>query len=202
MNRNGTLEIVMVTTARVAFVGLWFVALMLIYNGLARHADGLSQAGLFAISIACVKLASGFISDPIDLALMGRVPSLLRAAPAKAFEILRAAFGLRLAAALTVAAAMMIAAPLMLEHRDAQPLMRYVAAAIVGEIVFRATLVVLQASERFRMFTLLEGLVQVGRFVAIAALWGWDLMRVDLVLAAHATASFIAAMIGFLLLPI
>ena len=206
MTRDDALDAVLMTVGRVSFVAVWFVAILLVYRGLGSGADGLAQAGVFALAIACVKVASGCISDPVDLAVMRRVPPLLRDDPARAFGVLRAAIGLRVGVALAVAGALALFAPLLATHvlgrPDTAPLVRLVAAAIVADILFRAVLVVLHAAERFRAFLMLEAMVHLGRFAAILALWAAGMMRVDLVLASYAAAPFAVALAGLsLLLP-
>jgi len=205
MGRPQAVEALLVTAGRIAFVGLWFLAVLMIYAGLGRNAEGLRQAGLFAIAIASVKLASGFLSDPVDLALMRRVPLLLQGSQPAAFAVIRAAFGMRLGAACAIAALLALTAPWVATDVLGQPgaagLVRVTALCIVGDVMFRAVLVVFQASTRFRVFLLIEALLQIGRFGTVAALWWWGSMRVDLVMASYAAASFVAAAAGLALLP-
>lgn len=205
MNRDAAFDALLITAGRIAFVGLWFVAVLLVYRGLGTSPEGLAEAGLFALSIACVKIVSGCLSDPVDLAVMRQIPPLLRAGDPRAFEVLRAAFGLRLGAAFAIAGILALAAPFIAESLLGSPhavgLVRIVAAAILGELAFRSVLVVLQAGERFRSFLLLEALVQVGRFTAIVLLWANGLMRVDLILVCYAAAPFAVAVAGLGLLP-
>ncbi len=205
MTRSAAIEGLFLTLGRIACVGFWFVGVLLVYRGLGTSDQGLEQAGLFAISIACIKMASGFISDPVDLAVMQRVPGLLLARPDRGFDVLRASFGIRMSAALLVAGFFAIAAPLagtfQPKWQSAAPYLQYVAIAIIGDTLIRALMVVMQASQRFRGFLLLEGLVSIIRFVAVVILWLEGAMRVDLVLAFYAGASFAVAVLGIVLLP-
>ena len=203
--KHQAFDALLVTAGRIAFVGLWFLAVLLVYRSLGAGPEGLAQAGLFALGIACVKVVSGCLSDSVDLSVMGRIPPLLRAGDPRAFEVLRAAFGLRFGAALVIAGILALAAPFIAEAFLARPeaagLVRIVAAGILGDTAFRSVLVVLQASERFRSFLLLEALVQIGRFTAVLLLWANDLMRVDLVLACYAAIPFAVALACLTLLP-
>lgn len=205
MSLRAFLPALLVSGGRIAFVALWFVALMLVYGGLARQPDGLAQAGVFALAIACIKVASGFISDPIDLAVMRAVPPRLHGNPVEALDVLRAALGVRLVAVLAIAVPVAVFAPVIATLAVPIPggaaVVRWVALAIVGDTLFRATLVVQQARERFGTFVLLEGLLQVGRTGAIALLWAFDAMRVDWVLLCYASVSLGTAAVGALLLP-
>ncbi len=205
MNRTVAIDALLVVAGRIAFVGLWFVAVLLVYRGLGASAEGLTQAGLFAVAIAFVKVVSGCLSDPIDLAVMRRAPPLLQAGDARGLDVLRAAVGLRLGAALAVAVAMVAGAPLAATHLLHQPqqtgLVLVLAAAVLGDLTMRSVLVVQQAHERFRSFVLLEGLAHVLRFGAIAALWATGTMQVDRVLAAYAAAPFAVVAAGAFVLP-
>lgn len=205
MNRTAAVEALMVTGARIAFVGFWFVAILLIYRGLGHNADGLREAGLFAVAIAIIKMASGIISDPVDLAVMRRVPSLLNDQPARAYEILRAAFAIRLCAALAIIAGIEIFAPSLawraLGNPDVVAFVHYVCIAIFCEMLFRAALVVLQAEERFRTFVVVEGSLSIGRFLAIAAIWASGRMSVDLVLGSYALVALMVAVVVPALMP-
>ncbi len=95
MDRAAARDAALVVGGRIGFVALWFLAVLLVYRGLGSDAAGLSQAGLFAVAIATVKIASGCIVDPGDVALMRRAPELLRRDPEAAYSLFRAAFLLR-----------------------------------------------------------------------------------------------------------
>ena len=203
--KRDAVDALVLMAGRISFVALWFLALLLVYRSLGAEADGLAQAGLFALAIACVKVVSGCLSDPVDLAVMRGVPTLLRTGDPRAFEMLRAAFGLRLGAVAVIAIALTLGAPLIaktfLARPDAVSLVRIVAAAMVGDIAFRSVLVVLQVSERFRSLVLLEAFLQIGRFITILLLWANDLMRVELILACYAAVPFTVTLAGLTMLP-
>ncbi|MBW6396485.1 hypothetical protein KPL78_01440 [Roseomonas sp. HJA6] len=189
---------------RIGFVCLWFIGIMLVYRGLGRDEAGLVQAGLFAVAIACVKIASGFIVDPGDLALMRRVPTLLHEDPAAAYALFRGAFALRMAMAAVVAVALLAFAALAGESTAASiaPLMGWIVVAILADALFRSVMVVLQASERFTALVLLEGMLQIARLVAVLMLWAGAWITVERVLAAYGAITLAAAVTGAaLLLP-
>jgi len=200
MQREAARDAVLVVGGRIGFVALWFLAVLLVYRGLGSDAAGLSQAGLFAVAIATVKIASGCIVDPSDVALMRRAPELLRRDPEAAYRLFRAAFLLRGGGTLAVVATLLILAPVLsrdvLGNPEATALVRYVGAAIIGEMLIRSVMVVLQASERFPALVLLEGLMQVLRFGSIVLLWLLDAIQVEHVLACYAAASFLAVLVG------
>lgn len=205
MNRRIARDAIVVIGGRICFVGLWFIALLMVYRGLGADEAGLAQAGAFTVAIACVKIASGCIIDPGDVALMRRAPTLLGSDRPAAYRLLRTAFAIRLAATLVVAAAMLMVAaglgPAWIGG-DLAPLMGLIAAAILADMLLRSVVVVLQAEERFVPLVLLEGLMQVLRFASILALWATGTLTVGRILACYAAASFIAAVVGGLaLLP-
>jgi O-antigen/teichoic acid export membrane protein len=205
MTGRAARDAALVFGGRVVFVAMWYVALLLVYQGLGQDAAGLAQAGLFAVAIACVKIVAGCIIDPMDVALMRSGPALLRDDAPSAFRLFRAALWLRLTAVL-VAMALMVGASLAYEaHVDGAAglaaLGPYIAAAVFGELLFRSVLVVLQAQERFVAFIMVEGTLQTARAAGILALWFGDAMRLDLILACYAAAPYAAALCGALLVP-
>jgi O-antigen/teichoic acid export membrane protein len=205
MDRGAAVDAVLVTAGRIAFVGLWFVAVLLVYRGLGAGPDGLAQAGLFALAIAVVKVVSGCLSDPIDLAVMRRAPGLLRAGSPLGIDVLRAAFTLRAGAAIAVVALLVAAAPLatlaLPGLGQSLGLVLIVAVAVIGDLTMRSVLLVLQACERFRTLLLLEGLVPMIRFSGIFILWATGSMEITGVLAVYAAAPFASVMAGVLLMP-
>jgi O-antigen/teichoic acid export membrane protein len=195
----------LVFAGRVAFVALWYAALLLVYQGLGQDAAGLAQAGLFAVAIACVKIVAGCIIDPMDVALMRSGPALLRADRPAAFRLFRAALWLRLSAVLGAIVLMVAAARAYEAYFDdtagLAALVPFIAAAVLGEMLFRSVLVVLQAQERFVAFIAVEGALQGARAAGIVALWLAGSMRLDLILACYAAAPYVAALCGALLVP-
>jgi O-antigen/teichoic acid export membrane protein len=193
-------DALLVIGGRIGFVALWFLATLLVYRGLGSDAAGLAQAGLFALAIACIKIASGCLLDPGDVALMQHAPRLMHSDPDAAYHLFRAAFWLRGGGTLAIVVTLLVFAHFfsreVLGHPEAAPLIRYVAVAIVGDILLRSVMVVLQASERFVAFVLLEGLMQVLRFGSILLLWLLGTIEVELVLACYAAASLLAAAVG------
>lgn len=203
--RRMAMDAALMTGGRIGFVALWFVGVALVYRGLGADAGGVAQAGLFAMCIAVIKVVSGCITDPLDLALMRRAPGLLQHEPNAAFRLLRAAFGLRVLCAALVAGILYGFAPglaeFLLHRTEAAPLLGVVAVAILGDMVFRATLIVLQAGERFVAFVALEGALQVMRFAGVLVLWATGTMSVEMAIGAYAAASVVAALGGLVLLP-
>ncbi|WP_428665804.1 lipopolysaccharide biosynthesis protein [Reyranella sp.] len=205
MLRDAARDAMLVVGGRIGFVALWFLATLLIYRGLGSDAAGLSQAGLFAVTIACIKIASGCIVDPGDVALMRHAPGLMRSDPEAAYRLFRSAFWLRGVGTVAVVAVLLVFAPIfsrdVLGHPEATSLIRYVGAAIVGDMLIRSVMVVMQAAERFVAFVLVEGLMQVLRFGSIMLLWLLGAINVELVLACYAAASFAAVLVGVAWLP-
>jgi O-antigen/teichoic acid export membrane protein len=206
MTRRAARDALVVTGGRIAFAGLWFTALLLVYRGLGKDEDSLADAGAFAAALACIRIASGIIVDAGDTALMRRAPGLLRDAPAQGHALVRAAMVLRLAAAVPVAAGVAALAagfgrPLA-GSRSIAALAGWIIAAILADMLFRSVVVVLQAQQRFVALVLLEGALQVARLGAILALLLAGAMTVEGVLAAYAGVALLGALGGAaLLLP-
>jgi len=203
--RRIALDALLMTGGRIGFVALWFVGVALVYRGLGADSGGVAQAGLFAMCIAVIKVVSGCITDPVDLALMRRAPGLLHTDKTAAYRLLHTAFGLRVGCAALIAGALYGFAPeiavKLLHHAEAAGLLGVVAVAIMGDTVFRATLIVLQASERFVAFVALEGALQVMRFGSVLVLWASGTMSVELAIGCYAAAAVAASLGGLLLLP-
>ncbi len=200
--RDGLLVVV----GRIGFVALWFGAVLLVYRGLGEDEAGLAEAGVFAVAMAIIRVASGCIVDSGDVALMRRAPLLLRDDPPAAFRLLWAAFALRLGAVglagggLVVFAA--VAAAGSVPTHSIVPLIGWIVAAILADAIFRSVMVVLQAQERFPTLVLLEGCLQVARLSAILLLWSTDAITVWRVLAAYVGVAFLVGLGGAaLLLP-
>lgn len=198
MTRHAARDGLLVVTGRIAFVALWFIAILLVYRGLGQDEAGLAQAGLFAVAIACVKIASGCIVDPGDLALMRRAPTLLRSDPAAACALFRAAFMLRLAMTAIVATALLAFAALAGGGHAAAlvPLVGWIVLAILADALFRSVMVVLQAGERFTALVLLEGSLQVTRLLVILLLWTGGWITVERVLAAYCASTLLITLAG------
>lgn len=200
MKERATRHGLMVVVGRIGFVGLWFGAVLLVYRGLGQDEAGLVQAGLFAITIAIVKLASGCIVDPGDVALMSRAPGLLRAEPEAAYRLFRSAFLLRLGATVFVSCMLLCLAGVVDQiasrGQSIAPLMGWVVAAIMADMLFRSVMVVLQTQERFRALVLLEGALQIARLAAILILWGNGWITVKAVLAVYIGAALLMAAVG------
>lgn len=190
----------LVVGGRIGFVALWFGAVVLVYRGLGEDEAGLVQAGIFAVAMAIIRIASGCIVDSGDVALMRRAPLLLRADPVAAFRLFWAAFALRLAAALAAGTGLLVFAALAMPGATAgasiTPLMGWVVAAIVADALFRSVMVVLQAQERFPALVLLEGSLQLARVVAILVLWAGGWITVGHVLVAYVGVAFAAGFVG------
>jgi O-antigen/teichoic acid export membrane protein len=199
-DRTTTRHGLLVVFGRIGFVALWFGAVLLVYRGLGQDESGLAQAGLFAVAIAIVKLASACIVDPGDVALMRRAPDLLRSDPPAAHRLFRAAFSLRLGATFVAGAVLLLLAGLLgriaVPGVSIAPLMVWVVAAILADMLFRSVMVVLQAQERFPALVLLEGALQVARLAAILMLWAGGWITVEAVLAAYAGVAFLTALAG------
>lgn len=200
--RDGLLVVV----GRIGFVALWFGAVLLVYRGLGEDEAGLAEAGVFAVAMAIIRVASGCIVDSSDVALMRRAPLMLRDDPPGAFRLLWTAFALRLGAAGIAGAGLLafaaVAASGGVPAHSILPLMGWVAAAIVADSIFRSVMVVLQAQQRFPTLVLLEGCLQVARLSAILLLWSIDAITVPRVLAAYVGVAFLVGLAGAaLLLP-
>ena len=203
--RGLAFDAILMTVGRIAFVGLWFIGVALVYRGLGSSPGGVAQAGLFAVCIAVIKVVSACLTDPVDLALMRRVPVLLRSHPDQAFRLLRAALGVRVLFGLSAACVLywfsQDLARSLLHRDDAAGLLGVVAIAVLADMAFRATLIVLQAEQRFVAFVAFEGTLHVMRLAAVTALWATGTMSVEWAIGSYAAASVLAACGGVFLLP-
>jgi PST family polysaccharide transporter len=163
-----------IAAVRIAYLGLWFVAIAAAYRHLGTLPDGTAQAGLLAFALASIKMVTTAFGDPLDLDVVRRVPPILAQSPGRAVEIWRAAQQIRAALALGVALlAAVLARPIaevfLHDGAWAMPVaLAGLAAAL--EFLYRGYLSDCQARERFGRLLLLEGALQVCRVVAVAGL--------------------------------
>src|SRR2546429_7711467 len=77
-------DIVLVTTGRVALLGTWFGATLLLARVLGPVAFG-----LYTLCSNAIRIATGCIGDPLDMAVMREAPLLLRTDRPAALEVIR-----------------------------------------------------------------------------------------------------------------
>ena len=204
MNNRTLITIVSVTVSRIMLLSIWFAALILIYRTLGKTPEGLAEAGYFAFAMTTIRLFVSWIGDTLDLEVMRRVPMLIESDRPAAFAAWRAATAIRLAAALLVGAVLIaVSEPLGRIFMDAQNrwILWYCGAGTMAEVLIRAELSYLQASESYYKFLKLEGLWQAIRFLAIAVLAAAGYLDGHSAVAAYVGSSVAAAVIGVIVLP-
>jgi O-antigen/teichoic acid export membrane protein len=189
-----------VAGARTAMLGCSLLGSIIIYRSLAAAQPDMSQAGVFAIAMAIVKVLTSSIGGASDLTVLRTVPTLHRVNEAASWHVVRAAFLLRAGSALLVFAVAMgwrsqIAAQLW--HGSAQPgLVGLIICAAGAELLLRSVLVFFQAVERFDKFVISEATFQAGRLLATLLLMWFGILDVQTVLICYAGVGLAATILG------
>ncbi len=191
-----------ISAVRVAYLGLWFVAIAAAYRHLGTLPDGTAQAGLLAFALASIKMVTTAFGDPLDLDVVRRVPPILTQSPGRAAEIWRAAQQIRAGVALAVALlAAVLARPIaeVFLHDGAWAVpvaLAGLAAAL--EFLYRGYLSDCQARERFGRLLVLEGALQACRVVAVAALLASGRLTAASFLAVYGASTAVVCIVAYL----
>lgn len=193
-------DILLVTIGRVALLGVWFIATLLLARVLGPVAFGLYTLGANAI-----RIVTGCIGDPLDMAVMREAPLLLRTDRPAALEVIRAAFWLRASLGL-VSAGLTLAAPwmfawLVFGAMDRTNLAMLTAGGILGDLLLRSALGYFQVTERFRPFMIVDVVWQLGRATAVLGLLALHLLNATTAIALYVAAPYVAFAVALPLLP-
>ena len=83
-------QLLWVSAGRIALVGTWFLATILIGRVL-----GVIGFGFYVYCQTAIKIVTGCVGDPLDMAVMRQGPLLLKDNRPKALQLIRSAFWLR-----------------------------------------------------------------------------------------------------------
>ena len=186
--------------ARVALLGLWFIATLQIARIL-----GPAAFGIYWLCQNAIRIVTGCVSDPLDMAVMREAPIYFRSQPSIAMELIRSAFWLRITAgvlcSLAAAAVPGVVSWLIFDSPDYKLLALFTALGIVGDLLLRSSLGFFQASERFGSFMLVDMLWQLSRVVTVAVLWLCGALTMQAAIILYVAAPFAAFALAIMLFP-
>ncbi len=200
MKRRTTLNLMMVTAGRVGPLMLWFIAYVL----LIRHL-GASEAGIFMLCLMFIRVVGLAVGEPLDLAVMRRVPQYLKTDRSRGFSVMQAALLLRITVGASVLLlACILSRPIATELLKSPNYAIFVVLAAIGglgELLFRFVLSYFQAAESFGKYMAIETTLQVSRFVAILGLVWFDKLSLIAALGVYVFISYAVFAVGVALLP-
>jgi O-antigen/teichoic acid export membrane protein len=194
-------NLLLVTSGRVALLGTWFAATMLIARIL-----GPISFGLYTLCQNAIRIVTNCVGDPLDMAVMREAPIHLRAGNrAEALNVIRSAFtlrtGLGVLSILITAAVPWGISWVIFSDFDHRRLALLTAAGILGDLLLRSALGYFQVSERFGPFMAIDVVWQLGRAVAAVALVAIHRLTADTAIILYVIAPYVAFIAATAMLP-
>ncbi len=193
-------DFLLILFGRVGLSGLGFAASVIVFRVL-----GNVEAGRFAMCMAIVQVIAGCIGDPLDLAVLRRVPMALVTDRPWAIGILRGAFLVRLALGLCALAVLTAGSPwvatwLFQSEVDSHFV---ITAALggLGTLLYKAILVYFQAEQRFPRLMALEAFLQITRISTILVLVAIGFLSARSGIFAYVTIIYLTFFAGLFCLP-
>lgn len=193
-------NVLLVLGGRGGFLGLWFLGLLLLIRSLEPR-----DFGTYSLCVAVVKIVTSVWGDALDFAALRQVPLLLSTDRPQAFALLRTVFwGRGVLGVIIFAIAGVLASPLAGVFFHVPPhasLFLLVGMGILGDLLLRSLTGYFQAAEEFSRYLLLDGILQVGRFLAVLIMIATHTLTVQSALSVFAGFPFLVFLVGLLLLP-
>ena len=190
----------LVTATRISLWGLWFLALILIYRNLDKN-----DVGLYTICWAIIKVMWSCLGDPLDLAVLRRVPIYLRSDRPRALSIIRSAFLTRIAFGAAAFAGIMLLSDNLsiwfMDGTDPGILFILTGFGVIGDLLGRSVLNYFQANEFFGRYVIIEAVVQIGRFLLIVVLASTGTLTVQTAVGSYVVMGYVGFLVGAAMLP-
>jgi O-antigen/teichoic acid export membrane protein len=199
--RSRTLsQLLWVSSIRIALIGSWFLATVYIGRQL-----GVVAFGLYVYCQTIIKLLTGCLGDPLDMAVMRQGPLLLNSDRPKLLQLLRSAFWIRVAIGLSVLL-IGIAFPAFLSRvlfssADYQQLVLITAGGVLGDFLLRSTLGYFQIGQQFGRFMAVDSVWQAGRVTAVVALVLLHRLSTSSAVGLYVLMPYVAFAFSWFLLP-
>jgi O-antigen/teichoic acid export membrane protein len=197
---NSFSQILWVSAGRIAVVGTWFLATILIVRVL-----GPVGCGLYVYCQTAIKIVTGCVGDPLDMAVMREGPLLLKEDRSKALQLVRSAFWLRvLIGALVLLAAILLpglASESLFGVADLHDLAMLTAAGVLGDFLLRSALGYFQIDQKFGRFMAVDSVWQGGRVVVVLLLLMLHKLTAESAVALYVFAPYAAFAVAWFLLP-
>ena len=193
-------QLIFVTAGRAIMLAAWFFATRLLAVTL-----GPGGFGLYFLCQSAIRVLTGCIGDPLDMAVMRQAPLLLRSDRTGALELIRSAFWLRVSIALALLFLAAIAPSLTSRAIFASPELRALAvltiAGVLGDFLLRSALGYFQVSQQFNRFLIVDAVWQLGRVAVVVILAMLHKLTAPAGIALYVIAPYAAFIVAFPLLP-
>ena len=193
-------QLVWVTGGRVALVGTWFLATILMGRVL-----GVIGFGLYVYCQTAIKIVTGCVGDPLDMAVMRQGPLLLKDNRPAALQLVRSAFWMRvLIGALVLFAAVVLPGFVsrgLFGQSNFHHLAMLTAAGVLGDFLLRSALGYFQIDQKFGRFMAVDSVWQGGRVAVVLLLVLLHRLNPTSAVALYVFAPYAAFLVAWVLLP-
>ena len=193
-------QLIWVSFARIALVGTWFLATILILRVL-----GVEMAGLYFYCQTVIKVTTACIGDPLDMAVMRQGPLLIKSDRPAALQLVRSAFWIRMSLGLIVLLAALLfpalASRALLNNPDYRTVAVLTAAGVLGDFLLRSALGYFQIGEQFGKFLAVDSVWQGGRVVLVLGLVLLHKLSLTTAIGLYVLVPYLAFAVAWLLLP-
>jgi O-antigen/teichoic acid export membrane protein len=190
----------LVTGSRMALLVGWFLATALLMRKL-----GPAGFGIYFLAQSAIRVLTGSVGDPIDMAVMREAPLLLGNDRPGALAVIRSAFWLRTIIALLLLVPAILLPSVFARIVFASPLLRGLAvltvAGVLGDFLLRSCLGYFQVSEQFGRFLAVDAVWQFSRVVAVLFLIATNRLTAASGVALYVIAPYLAFLVALPLLP-
>jgi O-antigen/teichoic acid export membrane protein len=199
-DRRAMMTLILVSGGRVLLLGSWFYATRLLANTI-----GPASFGVYVLAQNAIKILTGCIGDPLDIAVMREAPLLLRSQRPRALQLIRSAFWLRVliaGAMLLLAAALpRLSSTLIFSSPDLRGLAVLTISGVLGDFLLRSGLGYFQVAEKFGRFMVVDAVWQLGRVVTAIALYLTHHLTAATGIAMYVAAPYVCFAVAWFLLP-
>jgi O-antigen/teichoic acid export membrane protein len=193
-------QFLLVTGGRAVLLVAWFLATRLLAITL-----GPGGFGLYFLCQSAIRVLTGCIGDPLDMAVMREAPLLLRSDRTGALELIRSAFWLRVLIALALLLVATTVPSLASRAIFASPELRALAvltiAGVLGDFLLRSALGYFQVSQQFNRFLAVDAVWQLGRVAVVVILAMLHRLTAPTGIALYVIAPYVSFLVAFPLLP-
>jgi O-antigen/teichoic acid export membrane protein len=193
-------QLAWVSSGRIALVGTWFLATTLMARVL-----GPTGFGFYFYCQAIIKIITGCVGDPLDMAVMRQGPLLYKDNRSALLQLVRSAFWIRVAIGLLILLAALalpaLASRVIFNRPDFQVIAIFTFAGVLGDFLLRAGLGYFQIGEQFGRFMAVDSVWQGGRVVAVLSLVLFHKLTPRSAVVVYVLAPYVAFAFAWLLLP-
>ncbi len=198
--RKTTLTFLLVSGGRIVLLGAWFYATRLLANTI-----GPASFGVYMLSQNAIKILTGCVGDPLDMAVMREAPVLLRDDRPRALQLIRSAFWLRVVIAglmlLSACAIPSLTSNVIFGSPELRGLAVLTVAGVLGDFLLRSGLGYFQVAESFGRFMAVDAVWQLGRVITAVALYMTHNLTAPTGIAMYVAAPYVCFAVAWFLLP-